>query len=102
MLSLSSELDTLCFTLFMKCDEFDSIAELRAVFSTNDLYPFRDNLPVRSGSKKAFVSEVKLFLLEKELSDGRELMLPFLSTLRGRYPEEDALHASVGLLQQRL
>ena len=81
MLSLPSDLDTLSFSLFMRCDEFNNVEALRAVFSTHDLFPFRDNLPVFS-DKKTFVLEVKLLLLSKVLADGRELMLPFLATLR--------------------
>jgi len=101
MLRLPSELDTRCFGLFMQCEEFDSAQLLRAIFTTEDLAPFADGLP-KSSSKKAFVTEVKLLLLEKRLADRRALLLPFLDTLRGRYPKEDALHGDLNDLYQRV
>ena len=102
MLSLPSDLDALCFSLFVQCDEFDEAALLRAVFTTTELAPFAGSLPERKGSKKAFVTEVKLFLLEKRLADGRALLLPFLDTLRERYTQEDALHGELNDLYQRV
>lgn len=102
MLSFPTELDTLCFSLFLRCDEFDSAELLRAVFTTTDLAPFADGLPDKMGNKKAFVTEVKSFLLEKRLADGRVLLLPFLETMRGRYSEQDALHGELNDLYQRV
>ena len=95
MLNLPAELDMLCFSLFVRCDEFDSAQNLRAVFVTTDLAPFANSLPDRIDSKKAFVTVVKLFLLEKRLADGRVLLLPFIDTLRERYSEQDALHGEL-------
>jgi hypothetical protein len=102
MLSLSSELDTRCFALFVQCDEFDSARLLRSVFTTNDLAAFTDSLPDKTGSKKAFVTEVKSFLLDKRLADGRVLLLPFLDTLRGRYSQQEALHGELNDLYLRV
>ena len=102
MLSLTSELDTQCSALFVQCDEFNSTQALRAVFVTTDLAPFADGLPESTGSKKTFVSLVKLYLLEKHLVDGRVLILPFLNTLRGRYPEQAALHGELDDLYRRI
>jgi hypothetical protein len=102
MLSLPSELDTRCFSLFVQCDEFDDAQHLRAVFVTTDLAPFASSLPERTDNKKAFVTVVKAFLLDKHLADGRVLLLPFLDTLRWRYPEQEALHSELSDLYQRL
>ena len=102
MLSLPADLDALCFSLFVRCDEFDSASLLRAVFTTTDLAPFADSLPDKTGNKKAFVTQVKSFLLEKRLADGRVLLLPFLDTLRGRYSEQDVLRGELNDLYQRV
>ncbi len=101
MLSLPSELDQQCLSVLVQCEQFDAAEKLRAVFTTNDLAPFRDNLPAFSG-KKAFVSEVKFFLQNKELADGRQLILPFLDALRGRYPEQDSLRGELDRLYQQI
>ena len=102
MLSLPADLDTLCYTLFEQCDEFNSSQELRALFVTTDLAPFANGVPERAGGKKSFVTAVKLFLLEKRLADGRALLLPFIETLRGRYSEHDALNGELGELYRRV
>jgi tetratricopeptide (TPR) repeat protein len=102
MLSLPSDLDALCLSLFLQCEEFESAQDLRALFVTTELAPFADGLPERTGSKRAFVARVKLFLLEKRLTDGRVLLLPFLDTLRGSYPEQEALHGDLNDLYQRV
>jgi hypothetical protein len=102
MFSLPAELDKLCFSLFVQCDEFDSTGNLRAVFVTAELAPFANGLPERTDSKRNFVNAVKLFLLEKRLADKRVLMLPFLDTLRGLYDEQDALHSELNDLYQRI
>ena len=102
MLSLPSELDKQCLALFSQCEEFDSAQSLRAVFVTTELAPFADGLPERTGSRRDFVAQVKLFLLEKRLADGRVLLLPFLDTLRERYAQEDALHGELNDLYQRV
>ncbi|HEU0292590.1 MAG TPA: tetratricopeptide repeat protein [Anaerolineales bacterium] len=102
MLSLPRDLDQQCFSVFVRCTEFDNAEKLRAVFTTNDLDPFRDDLPAFSGSKRQFVSQVKLFLLEKQLADGRELILPFLDSLSSLYEEQDSLHGDLNRLHQRM
>jgi hypothetical protein len=102
MFSLPAELDKLCFSLFVQCDEFDSTGNLRAVFVTAELAPFANGLPERTDSKRNFVTAAKLFLLEKRLADGRVLLLPFIDTLRERYPEQDALHGDLNDLYQRI
>ena len=45
MEGLSNELYNRCRTTLLKCNEFDSDTSLRAVFVTDELYPFRDRLP---------------------------------------------------------
>ena len=102
MLSLPSDLDALCFKVFVRCEEFDSDKNLATLFATTELAPFRAKLPQRTGTKKIFVQEVKLFLLETTLADRRALIFPFLDALCGCYPEQDALYDELHNLQQRL
>ena len=102
MLSLPAELNNLCSMVLVQCDELNSTNSLRAVFVTSELAPFANDLPERAGGKKGFVDDVKLFLLEKRLADGRALLLPFLDTLRGRYPREDALRGELDDLYGRV
>ncbi|HYF63200.1 MAG TPA: hypothetical protein VD886_10335, partial [Herpetosiphonaceae bacterium] len=102
MLSLPSELDILCFDVFILCTEFDSSDNLRSVFSTDDLNPFINDIPGFSRNKRQYVSDVKLFLIQKELADGRPLMLPFLKALRINSRKEDSLHEKLRNLYQRM
>jgi len=102
MLSLPPELDEQCFALFLLCDEFNSTNSLRAVFTTPDLAWSVAGLPERTGSRRDFAAQVKLFLQEERLTNGPWLLLPFLDTLRGRYPEEDDSRRKLNDLYQQV
>lgn len=102
MLSLPSDLDILCAKIFLQCAEFDSAANLRALFTTAELAPFVYNLPEKDGSKTAFVATVKYFLLTTRLRDGRALMLPFLVVLRDQYSDATALYGELDDLHERM
>lgn len=90
MPGLPTELYNRCRGTLMRCSEFDSKASLRAVFVTDELYPFRDGLP-DSASKKGRVEACLDFLLPERLSDGRAVLPVFLAELRNRYMPGNAL-----------
>lgn len=99
MQGLSNELYNRCRTTLLKCSEFDSDASLRAVFVTDELYPFRDRLPA-TGNKSERVDKCLDFLLPKRLSDGWPVLPLFLAALRDRYQEGDALRDELGALAE--
>ena len=102
MLSLPSDLDKLCFTVFSRCDELENGRTLRDVFTTTELAPFADGLPERTGTKRAFVNAAKSSLLKTHLADGRALMLPFLDALCGYCVEADALYDELHSLRRQM
>jgi hypothetical protein len=99
MVGLSSELTQRCRNTLLKCGEFNSDAALRAVFVTDELYSFRDRLPV-AGNKSERVDKCLEFLLDKRLSNGRPVLPIFLAALRDRYQEGDALRDELGALAE--
>lgn len=99
MPGLFAELYNHCRSTLMRCSKFDSNASLRAVFVTNELYPFRDRLPTAT-SKGERVDACLDFLLDKRLSDGRPVLPLFLAALRDRYQQGDALHNELGMLAE--
>ena len=101
MLSLPSDLDALCFSLFVRCDEFDSASLFRAVFTTTDLAPFADGLPEKTGNKKMFVTEVKAFLLETRLGLAR-VVVAVPRHLARQLPREHDLHGELNDLYRRV
>jgi len=86
---LSSELYRRCRNTLLKCGEFDTDASLRAVFVTDELYPFRDRLPAAT-SKTDRVDKCLGYLLEQHLSNGRPVLPLFIEALRDRYQKGDA------------
>ena len=99
MPGLSSELYNRCRTTLLKCGEFDRDTSLRAVFITDDLYPFRDRLP-SADNKAARVDAVLGYLLEQQISDGRPVLPLFLAALRDKYQPGDALRDELDTLTQ--
>jgi hypothetical protein len=90
MAGLSSELTQRCRNTLLKCGEFNNDAALRAVFVTDELYPFRDRLPA-AANRSERVDKCLDFLLSQRLSNGRPVLPVFLAALRDRYQEGDAL-----------
>jgi hypothetical protein len=97
MPGLPNEFYRRCRQALLKCSEFDNDAALRAVFVTNELYPFRDKLPT-AASKSGRVDACLAFLVDKRLSNGRSVLPLFLAALRDRYQEGDALRSELDTL----
>jgi hypothetical protein len=101
MPGLTNELYQRCRGIFLKCSEFNSDAALRAIFVTDDLYPFRDGLPQVSSTKER-VDACLDYLLPKHLSDGRAVLPLFIAALRDRYQEGNALRDELEALRLEL
>lgn len=97
MAGLSTELYNRCRSTMLKCSEFDTNASLRAVFVTDELRPFRGELP-EADRKSGRVDTCLAYLMDKRLSDGRAVLPLFLAALRDRYQPGDALHDELGAL----
>lgn len=90
MPGLPIELYNRCRTTLLKCNEFESYKALRAVFVTDQLFPFRPGLP-SADNPGELVDRCLEYLLGKRLSGGRPVLPVFLATLRDRYLPGDAL-----------
>lgn len=97
MPGLSSGLYNRCRTILLRCSEFDSNASLSAIFLTDELVPFRRELP-EAASKNERVDKCLACLLDKQLNDGRYVLPLFLAALRDRYQIGDALRDELGTL----
>jgi hypothetical protein len=87
---LPSNLHNSCRKTLLKCSQLESDLALRSIFSTNQLYPFRDYLPnARSKSERADI--LLDFLLENRASDGKSTFPIFLRELSNRYEEDHLL-----------
>lgn len=97
MLGLSKELYTRCRATLSKCREFDSDARLRVVFIIDELAPFCSVLS-EAENREDRVDMCLASLLPKHLKDGRPVLPLFLTVLRDRYSQDDALHHELGAL----
>jgi hypothetical protein len=91
MLGLSKELYSRCRATLSKCREFDNDARLRVVFIIDELAPFCSVLS-EAENKEDRVDMCLASLLPKSQKDGRSVLPVFLTVLRDRYSEDDALH----------
>lgn len=91
MLGLPPDLYTQCRNTLLQCREFASYQALRAVFVTDQLFPFRIGLPSSADNPAELVDRCLEYLLGKRLTGGRPVLPVFLATLRDRYPLGDAL-----------
>jgi hypothetical protein len=89
MAELSSSLYQRCQAVLLKCEEFDDLPSLRAIFVSSELAEYQARLP-RSRGRAGRVSQTVQFLLGSYLSDGRPVFPIFLETLRDRYDPRDA------------
>jgi len=101
MAELSSDLYRRCRNAFMQCSEFDSNALLRAIFITEELAPFSHALPEAS-NKAGRVDAALAYLIEKRLRDGRGALPLFVTALRDRYDNSDALWGELEALLSAL
>lgn len=99
MTGLSTELYRRCRNVLLQCGEFDSNAALRAVFVTAELRPFQTGLP-EAANKGERVDLCLNFLLSRQLSDGRSVLILFITALRDRYAPGDALRDELDTLAQ--
>jgi hypothetical protein len=86
MLSLPLDLLDRCRNLFLTCNQFESYEQLRAVFVTPELQPFRIGLR-RENNPADLVNSFMDFILDQELSGGNPAFTVFLAALRDLYPE---------------
>lgn len=96
-MALSGVLYKRCRNELLRCSQFDSNAALRAVFVTDELAPFRDDLPEASSRAKR-VDACLAYLLDKRLSDGQPVLPLFLEALRDLYLEGDSLRDALNSL----
>ena len=87
----SGELYRRCRHTLLKCGEFDNDASLRAVFTSNALYPFRNRLPTAT-NKNERLDVCLAFLIDQRVSGGQPVLPLFLTALRDRYQPGDALY----------
>lgn len=86
-----------CHRTLFKFREFDSRGLLQECFSTQTLAPYRDALPIAT-SKTERISKTIVYLLQKQLSDERPILLEFLTVLRDREPLASGLGEEVEIL----
>jgi hypothetical protein len=90
MPGLPPDLYTQCRTILLQCNEFENYRALRAVFVTEQLFPFRIGLP-SADNPSELVDRCLEYLLGKRLTGSRPVLPVFLATLRDRYEPGDAL-----------
>ena len=97
MLNLPSDLYNRCRTIFLTCSQFDSYEQLRSIFVTPELYPFRSGLR-RGNSPEELVDFFLEFILEQELPGGDPAFPVFLTALRDKYREGNNRRTQLTLL----
>jgi hypothetical protein len=90
MLTIPNELLASCRETLLKCQEFDGYKDLKAVFVTPELMPFRFGLREADNSAK-LVDLFLEYILSKKLTDGQPVFPIFLYLLYTHYPSGDAL-----------
>jgi hypothetical protein len=98
---LAPELSSPLRDTLLKCSEFHDDTLLRAVFVTSELVPYRYDLPQASNMSER-VDKTIDYLLQKRAGDDRPPILPFLSLLRDRLVEGDALRDELAALNNEL
>lgn len=99
MPGLPPDLYTQCRTILLQCHEFENHRALRAVFVTDQLFPFRIGLP-SADNPAELVDRCLEYLLGKRLTGRRPVLPVFLATLRDRYEQGDALRDELGALAE--
>lgn len=101
MPGLPNELHSRCQNTLLQCNEFDSHSSLRAVFATDELYPFRSGLP-ESTSKSERIAKCLDYLLEQRGVSSQPVLAIFLTTLRDRYMTGNALRDDLEALAEEV
>jgi hypothetical protein len=99
MPGLPSDLYNQCRMVLIQCREFESYRSLRAVFVTEQLFPFRIGLS-SADNPGELVDRCLDYLVDKCLSGGRPVLPVFLATLRDRYQPGDALRDDLQALYE--
>ena len=89
MMNLSPALHKRCRDLLLTCAELESYENLRAVFITPELKPFRYGIK-KADSQVELVDLFFDYILEQNLTGGIPAFPAFLGALRARYDEGDA------------
>ena len=101
MPGLPGELHNRCQNTLLQCGEFDSHGSLRAVFVTDELYPFRSDLP-EAASKAERVAKCLDYLLEQRGTGSCPVLAIFLTALRDRYMPGNALRDDLATLAEEV
>src|SRR5262245_58999929 len=101
MPGLSRALYTRCRNVLLKCHQFDSNAHLNGVFVVEELAPFYSTIS-EAGNKPDRVDFCLAALSAKQLKDGQPVLPLFLTVLRDRYSEDDALYIELGALVEAI
>lgn len=101
MLNLSPNLYKRCRKLLLRCHEFESYGNLRAVFITEELRPFRYGLK-KAESQIELVDLFFDYILEQNLTSNKPAFPAFLTTLRMRYEEGDDRREELTLLMEEI
>jgi hypothetical protein len=99
MPGLPADLYNHCRTVLIQCREFESYRPLRAVFVTEQLFPFRIGLP-SADNPGELVDRCLDYLVDKRLTGGYPVLPVFLATLRDRYQPGDALNDELQALYE--
>jgi hypothetical protein len=91
--SLSDEDRALVRDVLLRCDEFDSDAQLRTVLG-GELLPFRDRMPEAS-TRVGRVEHAINYLQDKEVRGNRNALAVLLRALAGRYHPADTRAAAL-------
>ncbi len=87
-----------CLDVLGRYSQFDSRQSLQAVFATEHLRPYRDDLPT-TDSKTDLISQTIDYLLPRQTDDGQFVFPLFLETLAQRQPEGDLLREDLQRLR---
>lgn len=97
MPAITQDLINRCYAVLKRCDQFQSMASLRAVFVTQELQPFREGLRDAESIEGRVQLNVE-YLLYQKIDDGQYVFVVFLDTLRSSCTGK-ALHDDLRDLQ---
>jgi hypothetical protein len=97
MPGLTEDLYQRCRTTFARCWQFQNNLNLRTLFSTESLFPFRIGLPIADTTAE-LIDLCLDYLIDQRLSNGAAVLPIFVATLRDRYEPGDGLHGELHAL----
>jgi bDLD-like protein len=88
MLNLSPTMYNRCRDLLLRCTELESYENLRGVFVTEELRPFRYG--IRNADSSAELVDLFFeYILDQNITSGKPAFLAFLAKLLTRYADGD-------------